>query len=240
MSCRRWIASIVSSCIVAGTGCGANVHAATQDPEGELHRAARAGDSARVRARLAQGVRPDVQDAAGRTALHEAVAAGKLESVDVLLAAGANVDAPSRAGRTPLVEAAQHGHLDAARRLIDAGADLNRSHRGSGTAVETAERNGQNEVAAMLRQAGARSSGRSPGDTVCVRPWNGNGYCGLVESLQKTAVRMLVTELVGCKAGCAPHAECSGGREVGGKSGLRVGDVVTTVSWCLTHTRVQR
>jgi hypothetical protein len=210
--------------------------AAGQDPEGELHRAARAGDVAQLKARLAAGARPDAEDAAGRTALLEAVAAGRLEAVRLLLAAGAGVNTAARSGRTPLIET---GQLAAARMLVKAGADLDRGQRGWGTALETAERTGHNAVAAMLRQAGARSSGRSPGDTVCVRPWNGDGYCGVVEEVRKTAFRIRVTEIVGCASGCAAKTECSSGQEVGGKSGLREGDVITTVSWCLTHTGVQ-
>lgn len=214
--------------------------AAGQEPESELHRAARAGDLAVLRARLAQGVGPDVLDpTGGRTALLDAVASGRLEAMRVLLSAGAGVNTPSRSGRTPLIEAAEHGQMAAARLLVKAGADLDRSQRGWGTAVETAERTGHNDIGAMLREAGARSSGRSPGDTVCVRPWNGDGYCGVVEDVQKTVFRIRVTEIVGCLGGCGPRAECSAGLEVGSPNGLRPGDEVTTVSWCLTHTGVQ-
>ena len=234
MGCRRFLMPVIVATAVMSGGL-----AAGQEPEGELRRAARAGDVAQLKARLAAGARPDAEDAAGRTALLEAVAAGRLDAMRLLLAAGAGVNTSSRSGRTPLIEAAEHGQLAAARLLIKAGADLDRGQRGWGTAVETAERTGHNAVAAMLRQAGARSSGHSPGDTVCVRPWNGDGYCGVVEDLRKTVVRIRVTEVVGCVSGCAPRTECSAGQEVGGKTGLREGDVITTVSWCLTHTGVQ-
>jgi len=236
MSCR---ASSPMRVVLAVVLTAASGLAAGQEPEAELHRAARAGDVASLKARLAQGVSPDAEDGDGRTALLDAVAAGRLDAMRLLLAAGAGANTPSRSGRTPLIEAAEHGQLAAARLLVKAGADLDRSQRGWGTAVEAAERTGHNAIAAMLRQAGARSSGRSPGDTVCVRPWNGNGYCGVVERVQKTVFRIRVTEIVGCEWGCAARAECSAGQEVGGRTGLREGDVVTTVSWCLTHTGVQ-
>jgi hypothetical protein len=91
----------------------------------------------------------------------------------------------------------------------------------------------------MLVEAGARSTGSSVGDTVCVRPWGGDGYCGTVESIDKTHYRLRVTKLVGCEKGCPVKAECSAGREVGGSHGIAVGDEVATVSWCLTHTGVK-
>jgi hypothetical protein len=57
-------------------------------------------------------------------------------------------------------------------------ADLDRSQRGWGTALEAAQRMGHDELAAALRKGGARTFGKSVADTVCVRPWDGYGYCG--------------------------------------------------------------
>jgi ankyrin repeat protein len=205
----------------------------------EFHRAARTGKLTILRFRLRQGMNPDIRDREGRTPLMEAVKGGRKEAVRLLLTAGANVNAATAAGRTPLIEAAEWGRPDVARLLVDAGADLNASQRGYGTVLETAERNGHLELAAMLRQAGARSTGRSVGDKVCVRPWQGNGYCGIVEEVNKTSFRIRVTELVGCANGCEPKAECSDKRAVGGADGIQVGNVITTPSWCLTHTGVQ-
>jgi hypothetical protein len=205
----------------------------------ELHQAARDGRIETLRIRLAQGMNPDARDRAGRTPLLDAVKAGQVEAVRLLLAAGASVNTTSSAGRTALIEAAEFGRNDAARILIDSGADLNASQRGWGSPLEAAERTGNNELAAMLRKAGARSSGRSVGDTVCVRPWQGNGYCGVVEEVNKTSFRIRVTQVVGCENGCEAKSECSESRAVGGADGIQAGDVITTVSWCLTHTGVQ-
>jgi hypothetical protein len=205
----------------------------------ELHRAARDGDLALLRTRLQQGDDPNVRNTAGRTVLLEAVAAKQTEAARLLLTSGANVNAKSTEGRTPLIEAAAQGQPDMARLLIDAGADLNVIQRGSGSALEVAERHGHNDVAAMLRQAGARSSGRSVGDTICVRPWKGDGFCGTVEAVNKTAFQIRVTKIVGCQNGCSAKIDCSEGRPVSGPNGISVGDVITTVSWCLTHTGVQ-
>jgi hypothetical protein len=205
----------------------------------ELHRAAQAGDIELLRSRLRQGMNPDDRDKAMRTPLMDAVKSDRIEAVRMLLGAGADVNVTSASGRTPLIEAAEFGRLDSAQLLIASGANVNASQRGWGTALEAAERMGHNELAAMLRQAGARSSGRSVGDTVCVRPWQGDGYCGEVVEVNKTSFRLHVTEIIGCEGGCQAKSECSASRAVGGTDGIQVGDDITTVSWCLTHTGVR-
>jgi ankyrin repeat protein len=182
---------------------------------------------------------PDERDKAMRTPLMDAVKSDRVDAVSMLLGAGADVNATSASGRTPLIEAAEFGRINSARLLIDSGANVNVGQRGWGTALEAAERMGHNDVAATLRQAGARSSGRSVGDTVCVRPWQGDGYCGEVVEVNKTSFRLRVTEIIGCEGGCRPKAECSASRAVGGADGIQVGDEITTVSWCLTHTGVK-
>jgi hypothetical protein len=208
----------------------------------ELHRAAQSDDLEILRSRLRQGGNPDERDKAMRTPLMDAVKADRVEAARMLLGAGADVNATSASGRTPLIEAAEFGRIDSALLLIASGANINASQRGWGTALEAAERMGRNELAATLRQAGARPSGRSVGDTVCVRPWQGDGYCGEVVEVNKTSFRLRVTEIIGCEGGCRARAECSASRMVGGPrnmDGIQVGDEVTTVSWCLTHTGVK-
>jgi hypothetical protein len=205
----------------------------------ELHGAAQAGDLELLRSRLRQGMNPDERDKAMRTPLMDAVKSDRIEAVRMLLGAGADANATSTSGRTPLIEAAEFGRLDSAQLLIASGANINAGQRGWGTALEAAERMGHNELAAILRQAGARSSGRSIGDTVCVRPWQGDGYCGEVVEVNKTSFRLRVTEIIGCEGGCQPKSECSASRAVGGTDGIQVGDEITTVSWCLTHTGVK-
>jgi hypothetical protein len=205
----------------------------------DLHRAARTGDVALLQARMRQGASPDTRDKEGHTPLMDAVAAGQLSSMRLLIAHKADVNIRANDGQTPLIEAAAEGRLDAAKLLVESGADLNIVSRGWGSALKTAERTGNSDVAAMLLQAGARSTGSSVGDTVCVRPWEGNGYCGTVVSIDKTHYRLRVTSIVGCEKGCAAKAECSAGRPVGGSEGIAVGDEVDTVTWCLTHTGVK-
>lgn len=226
------IALLVLAC---GPAAWAQEAAATAD----LHRAARTGDVALLQVRLRQGISPDARDKDGRTPLMDAVAAGQVPAMRLLLASRADVNARARDGQTPLIAAAAEGRLDAARLLVQSGADLNLGARGWGSALKAAERTGHNEVAALLLQAGARSTGSSAGDTVCVRPWDGNGYCGTVEAVDKTHYRLRVTKIVGCEQGCPAKAECSAGRDVGGSDGIAVGDEVSTVSWCLTQTGVK-
>lgn len=216
-----------------------SISAASQ-PAPQLHKAAKTGDILTLRAALQHGADPDARDSHGRTPLMDAAATGQLESVRTLLAAGAHAGLRANDNRTPLLDAVIGGQLDAARLLVAAGADLNTPERGWGTPLEAAERAGHPEIAAMLRSAGARSTGRSQGDTVCVRPWNGDGYCGGVESVNKTAYRIRVTQIVGCKDGCAAKPECSANRPVGGRDGISVGEHIDTVSWCITHTGVRQ
>ena len=188
---------------------------------------------------LQGGVDPNARDAAGRTPLMDAVAGGQLGAVRALLAAGADVNARSKSGITALMEAADKGRYKTARLLIASGADVNASSRGLGTPLEAAERAGHNNIVQLLRIAGAHTSGKSVGDKVCVRPWGGEGYCGTVESVNKNAYSIRITEIVGCKDGCTAKAECSAGRPVGGNDGIAVGDQVKIVSWCLTQTGVK-
>lgn len=203
----------------------------------ELHRAARSGDLTTLQ-RLLVANDPDARDVTGRTALIEAASGGRVDVMRLLLSSGADINTRTTGGRTPLIEATESGHVEAVRLLIQSGADLNANQRGVGTALETAERNGHRALALMLRQAGAAGTGRSPGDKVCVQPWQGNGYCGSVVDVDKTKLRIRVTSLVGCRTGCAANPECSGGRNVGGRGGVAVGEIVNTVTWCLTATGV--
>jgi uncharacterized protein len=182
--------------------------------------------------------------AAGKAAdpaLLQAARSGDLTALRARLKAGADVNAAGKDGTTPLIEAALHGQTAAAEALIAAGADIDANRRGYGSPLDAAERAGHTALAGLLREKGARSaSGRAVGDTVCVRPWDGDGYCGTVEAASRSSYRIRITEVVGCTEGCAARAECSHGRAVGGPKGLAAGDTVETVSWCLTHTGVGR
>ena len=124
--------------------------------------------------------------------------------------------------------------------LIRATGDVDARDRELGTALDVAEKEGQAANAALLRAHGARGSGKSVSDVVCVTPWAGDGFCGQVLSRSGNRLRLGLLWLEGCALGCAPDAECSGGRPVGGaaRHALRAGDGLVVPSWCLTRTAV--
>jgi ankyrin repeat protein len=174
-------------------------------------------------------------------ALWSAVRSGDAAGVRRTLGQGANPDAALASGWTPLMEATKAGRLDLAETLLAGGARPDARDRAAGTALDVAEREGRTALVALLRRHGARGSGKSMGDRVCVRPWNGGGYCGTVTAIDGPSYLIAVTAVVGCENGCAGDAVCSAGRPVGGTSAeaVRAGTSVGTKSWCLTHTGLE-
>ena len=170
--------------------------------------------------------------------LVSAAARGDVAGVAALLRQGADPDEADRSGWTALHQAAEKGDLALARLLLEAGARPDLRSRARGTPLDVAERGGRLELARLLRLHGARGSGRSIGDTVCVRPWKGQGYCGTVEAVDPTRLRLRLSRVIGCVSGCEPEPSCSGGRVVG-TGGLGPGDVLWVPASCLTHTGVR-
>lgn len=167
-----------------------------------------------------------------------AASRGDVAGVVALLRAGASPDASDRSGFTALHQSVEAGDLALARVLLEAGAQADLRSRARGTPLDLAERGGRTEIALLLRRHGAKGSGKSIGDTVCVRPWAGDGYCALVEAADPTRYRLRVSRVVGCPAGCEAEPSCSGGRTVGA-GGLEPGDVLWVPASCLTHTGVK-
>ena len=200
-----------------------------------LFDAAARGDRARLSALLAQGADPDARDAEGRPALLLAAASGPAAAVRVLLRADADAEAATNSGWTPLHAAAEAGGLDSARALLDAEIDPDPRDRIRGTPLDVAEQADHDDVAGLLRERGAHGSGKSVGDTVCVRTWAGDGFCGVVEDRDVTRHRLRVSEVVGCDTACDADASCSGGRPVG-PGGLAAGESLWVPTSCLTHT----
>jgi Ankyrin repeats (3 copies) len=202
-----------------------------------LGEASRVGDAAQVKALIAAGANLNARDAQGRTPLLQAADAGRGSIVTLLLKAGADVDASDSNGLTPLIAAARLADEDLARSLLDAGADPGMRHRAFGTALDVAERGASQALVQLLRERGAHGSGHSVGDLVCVRPWDGDGFCGRVLEVAGPRFHLRVERLVGCEDGCAPR-DCSAQRPLGGRnaSALGPGDEFWVASACLTHT----
>jgi Ankyrin repeats (3 copies) len=199
--------------------------------------ASRVGDVAQVKALIAAGADLNARDAQARTPLLQAVEAGRGVVVTLLLKAGADVDASDNNGLTPLIAATRLANEDLARSLLDAGADTGMRHRALGTALDVAEHGASPALVRLLRERGARGSGHSVGDLVCVRPWDGDGFCGRVLEVSGPRFHLRVERLVGCEDGCAPR-DCSAQRPLGGRNAgaLGPGDSLWVDSACLTHT----
>jgi hypothetical protein len=223
--------TLASSVLLIASLAGAS----EEGPSQKLLDAAARGDGARLSLLLASGADPDGRDEDGRPALLLAVISGQARAVEALLHGGADPDAATRSGWTPLHEAAETGALEGARALLDAGAASDPRDRARGTPLDVAEQSGQTRLARLLRRRGARGSGKSVGDTVCVLPWDGDGFCGEVVARDATRHQLRVTSVVGCADGCEARRRCSAGRAVG-PGGLGVDDTLWVPTSCLTHT----
>lgn len=84
---------------------------------------ARAGDTARLRAYVEQGVPANLTDATGNTLLMLAAYHGHAETVSALVALGADPDRSNDRGQSPLAGAIFTGEGDVVRALLAAGAD---------------------------------------------------------------------------------------------------------------------
>ena len=117
--------------------------------------AAMRGDTASVRALLAQKADVNAPQGDGATALHWAVYRGDKELVRVLVRAGANVKAANREGATPLWLASVIGDADIVSALVEAGADPNEKLPLGRTPLMVASRTGKLEAMKVLIDRGA-------------------------------------------------------------------------------------
>jgi ankyrin repeat protein len=119
-------------------------------PAHSLLAAAAKGDAGTVRKLLDAGVKPDVRDEAGRTALLVATHNNSIEVARALIAAGADVNARDNIEDSPYLYAGAEGRNEILRMTLGAGADLKSTNRYGGTALIPAAHHGHPETVAIL------------------------------------------------------------------------------------------
>src|SRR5438105_11636977 len=140
----------------------------------QLFKAAKAGDTEKLRELLSAGVPVDARDPDGRTALMCAAAADHFDAFMVLAEAAADLHAVALAQVDVLECAAEGGNVEIVRFLIEKGLPLEghwqpRSQvarrEGHITPLMSAAVNGHAEVVRLLLQAGADRSAKFAGQT---------------------------------------------------------------------------
>lgn len=135
--------------------------------------AAARGDTTQIKAFIAQGEKPDVRDAHGRTPLHVAVYSGHHEAMRALTAAGANPNALENDRYDIVTIAAVANDVPTLKVALSLGASAkNITSRYDGTALIAAAHLGHAEVVRLLIRSGA------PLDHV-----NNLGWTALIESI---------------------------------------------------------
>ena len=142
--------AIVSVSLVAVTTIGL---AAAEDVR--LIDAVRTGDSARVRALLAERVNVNATQGDGATALHWAVHLDEVALVNTLIRAGARPDVADDTGATPLYLACTNRNADAVSALLAAGANPNAALLSGETVLMTCARAGNATAVRALLGRGA-------------------------------------------------------------------------------------
>jgi serine/threonine-protein phosphatase 6 regulatory ankyrin repeat subunit B len=147
---------------------------ATVADAGEIHKAVKDGDVARVTALLVSN--PSLVNAKAEsdaTPLRYAIHFGKGEVVKLLLEKGADVNAKNSIGQTALFEAAAYGQLEVVKLLLDKRASVNFVVHDSAegddpgcTPLLLAAENGQLEVVKLLLEKGADVNAKSSYNTI--------------------------------------------------------------------------
>jgi hypothetical protein len=119
-------------------------------------RAVEEGDTEAVALFLAAGMKPDVKDSAGRTALINAAASGSNNISQKLLSKGADVNARDNTGATALMQSALGGHKETTKVLLENRADVNLTDNNGQTALIYAAAQGRTEIVRLLLNNGAR------------------------------------------------------------------------------------
>jgi len=153
--------------------------------DGEVSRAVRLGDAARLRALIDAGEAVDAPTTLeGHTPLAIASIRGDLEAVGALLAAGADVNARSDTGQSALMRGIVHGApravLDA---LVAAGADLRVVNCDGYNALHAAAENGNDEAIPWLLARGLELEARTGRDHTALHIACGLGHVDAAREL---------------------------------------------------------
>ena len=114
------------------------------------------GDTATVRALLADKVDVNIPQGDGSTALHWAAYRNDLEMARWLVEAGANLEAGTRLGAmTPLFQASRNGSAAMIKLLLEAGANANATKTTGTTPLMLAAASGKTDAVKLLTDKGA-------------------------------------------------------------------------------------
>ena len=111
---------------------------------------------------------------------------------------------------------------------LKAAKELQRKEEDSATRAQDAARQAAQEAASRYRE----------GDSVCIRQWQGTGYCGNIDRVSGDRLKVEITKVdCGGWIGRCNGDPCSGGRTIGPRgdpSVSGVGDFVWTEKYCVT------
>jgi uncharacterized protein len=178
----------------------------------EVADAAMRGDTAAVRALIAQRADVNARQGDGSTALHWAVYKGNMAMAEALIAAGADVKAATREGATPLYLASVNGDPAAIAALLKAGADPNQPFRQGKTALMEASRSGNVEAIRVLLDRGADVKAKESLRGTTALMWAASeGHAA--------AIKLLIERGADFTTRSAPGPRSTRGGGAGGKAG---------------------
>ena len=186
------VSAVVAAVFLAGAGVAAT---AVDLP---LIDAVRAGDLARGRTLLADGVDVNTSDGDGTTALHWAALNDDVDTAKVLIEAGAGVETANRFDATPLALAAENGSTAFIELLLGAGADPDAATPEGETALMTVSRTGRTDAVKILLGRGAD-------------PNRAEGWRGQTALMWASAENNLAAAEALLAGGANVHARSSGG-----------------------------
>ena len=189
---RRW----GRAALVAWVLLGAGVWAA--QPDLRLVAAAKAQDTAGVRALLDEGVDVTAARADGVTALLWAAHWDDVETAELLLRAGAEVDAAEDQGLTPLLGACENGSTAMVATLLAAGANAATPQANGVTPLMMAARTGSLDIVRTLVAHGADTTAAIPSTGQTALMWaTAEGHVDVMRALIAAGADVDVPSTIG-------------------------------------------